>query len=333
MVPRKRTLSAAEKGKGVMQYTVKALQGGLMTPDIAEQEAHSAPPKEALVSDRISLEGTKFIDSVTKIARKYDRRTKREAERAEQAAEEARAKWEAEVAQRRVLDANMVLLERTRDELRDSGAQKDSEIESLKGQLLLEKSSVDSKVKTATKRIVRSLMRKFKSKIERTKKKFRALGKSVNKMNDLAQVDANLELIRKLQREDAPSLEDEAAQISEWRGEFVGGDEDYNALFTEIQQGLVVSPFSYDDASTFDANPFENRAAEIGIHFPFGSNWDPSGVCLLDPRDARDIGAGFEGEPDGTEGYGFDDGDAIETGADEASARADAGGSGTEVED
>ncbi|XP_024014017.1 uncharacterized protein At3g60930, chloroplastic-like [Eutrema salsugineum] len=98
------------------------------------------------------------------------------------------------------------------------------------------------------------------------------LEKAKNDENDLGQIKGNLAMIAVLKKPDAPTLDDEEAQLKSWESEYAD-DDVYELITSEIRGELVFSPVSPDSVDTSLGNePLEETAANLSVVDPNGSN-------------------------------------------------------------
>ncbi|KFK29471.1 hypothetical protein AALP_AA7G138000 [Arabis alpina] len=143
----------------------------------------------------------------------------------------------------------------------------------LQRQLTEEKTDITSRIKRATKAT------KFQGKIDRAKKKIKALGGNPKKkLVQLAQVEANIEFARIL-REAPNSFDAEAAKVEAWLPNVAGGDVKFDSLYAGLDSDLVISPISSDSSGAARDNvSLETLAADVGVRAFDGSMTDELGL-------------------------------------------------------
>ncbi|XP_024009477.1 uncharacterized protein At3g60930, chloroplastic-like [Eutrema salsugineum] len=165
-------------------------------------------------------------------------------------------------------------LEKATNRFEESRCRKNSEIASLKRQIVAKEGLLESRVKIAQKDARRAAAVKFQEKLVEIEGKMGELEKAKRDENDLGQIRSNLVLIGDLRKPDA-SLDAEEEKLKNLEVELLGAEETFERAATDLRERLVVSPVSPDSVDSRLGNePLEVTAASVGVTNPTGSNID-----------------------------------------------------------
>ncbi|XP_024004960.1 uncharacterized protein At3g60930, chloroplastic-like [Eutrema salsugineum] len=223
------------------------------------------PPPEKLRRPRsysaMARRGTKFVAAINDLMAEYEADLSKVERRLDEARNEtAASRAKLEEAQNEAAAAKGKLDEAM------------SRVSRLEEEKIVLRADVD-KVSASVIRLEEA--RRAKSAEERLAKVEEGLAKlekAKNDENDLAQIKGNLAMIAVLKKPDAPTLDDEEAQLKRWESEYADGDA-YERIASEIRGELVFSPVSPDSVDTSLGNePLEETVANLGVVDPNGSN-------------------------------------------------------------
>ncbi|XP_024004881.1 uncharacterized protein At3g60930, chloroplastic-like [Eutrema salsugineum] len=276
------------------------------------------PPPEKLRRPRsygaMAQRGTKFVAAINDLMAEYEAdlskvegrldeaRGKTAASKAkleEAQNEAAAAKGKLDEAMSRVsrLEEEKIVLRANVDKvsasvirLEEARRAKSAEVVLLKRRIEAKDALFDIKVKRAKKEARRELTVKFQERLAKVEEGLAKLEKAKNDENDLGQIKGNLAMIAVLKRPDAPTLDDEEAQLKSWESEYAD-DDTYERIASEIRGELVFSPVSPDSVDTSLGNePLEETAANLGVVDPNGSNaGTPVLLNLLAERETQSV--------------------------------------------
>ncbi|XP_024014372.1 uncharacterized protein At3g60930, chloroplastic-like [Eutrema salsugineum] len=258
------------------------------------------PPPEELRRPRsygtMAQRGTKFVAAINDMMAEYEADLSKVERRLDEArGETAASKAKLEEAQNEaaaakgkldeamsrvsrleeekiVLRANVDKVSASEIRLEEARTAKSAEVALLKRRIEAKDALFDVKVKRAKKEARRELTEKFQERLAKVEEGLAKLEKAKNDENDLGQIKGNLAMIAVLKRPDAPTLDDEEAQLKRWESEYAD-DDAYERIASEIRSDLVFSPVSPDSVDTNLGNePLEETAANLGVVDPNGSN-------------------------------------------------------------
>ncbi|XP_024013052.1 uncharacterized protein At3g60930, chloroplastic-like [Eutrema salsugineum] len=276
------------------------------------------PPPEKLRRPRsygaIAQRGTKFVAAINDLMAEYEADLSKVERRLDEARNEtaaSRAKLEEAqneaAAAKRKLDEAMSRVSRLEEEkivlradvdkvsasvirLEEARRAKSAEVALLKRRIEAKDALLEAKVKRAKKEARRELTAKFQERLAKVEEGLAKLEKAKNDENDLGQIKVNLAMIAVLKKPDAPTLDDEEAQLKSWESEYAD-DDACERIASEIRGELVFSPVSPDSVDTSLGNePLEETAANLGVVDPNGSNaGTPVLSNLLPERETRSV--------------------------------------------
>ncbi|XP_024004959.1 uncharacterized protein At3g60930, chloroplastic-like [Eutrema salsugineum] len=274
------------------------------------------PPPEKLRRSRLysamAQRGTKFIAAIKDLMTEYEADLSKVEHRLDEARNEtaaSRAKLEEAqneaAAAKGKFDEAMSRVSRLEEEkivlcadvdkvsasvirLEEARRAKSAEVALLKRRLEAKDALFEAKVKRAKKEARRDLTAKFQERLTKVEEGLAKLEKAKNDENDLGQIKGNLAMIAVLKKPDAPTLDDEEAQLKSWESEYAD-DDAYERIASEIRGELVFSPVSPDSVDTsLDNEPLEETAANLGVVDLNGSNaGTPVLSNLLAERETR----------------------------------------------
>ncbi|XP_024013096.1 uncharacterized protein At3g60930, chloroplastic-like [Eutrema salsugineum] len=274
------------------------------------------PPPEKLRRPRsygaIAQRGTKFVAAINDLMAEYEADLSKVERRLAEARNEtaaSRAKLEKAqneaAAAKEKLDEAMSRVSRLEEEkivlradvdkvsasvirLEEARRAKSAEVALLKRCIEAKDALFEAKVKRPKKEARRELTAKFQERLAKVEEGLAKLEKAKNDENDLGQIKGNLAMISILKKPDAPTLDDEEAQLKSWESEYAD-DDAYERIASEIRGELVFSPVSLDSVDTSLGNePLEETAADLSVVDPNGSNaGTPVLSNLLAERETR----------------------------------------------
>ncbi|XP_024009398.1 uncharacterized protein At3g60930, chloroplastic-like [Eutrema salsugineum] len=249
------------------------------------------PPLEKLRRPRsygaMAQRGTQFVAAINNLMAEYEadlskveRRldearnetaaSKAKLEEAQNEAAAAKGKLDEAVARASMLEQEKIVLRANIDKVSASVIR--LEVAMLKRRIEAKDALFDAKVKRAKKEARRELTAKFQERLAKVEEGLAKLEKAKNDENDLGQIKGNLAMIAVLKKPDAPTLDDEEAQLKSWESEYAD-DDLYERIASEIRGELVFLPVSPDSVDTSLGNePLEETAANLGVVDPNGSN-------------------------------------------------------------
>ncbi|KFK24535.1 hypothetical protein AALP_AAs45023U000200 [Arabis alpina] len=223
----------------------------------------------------MSHHGSRHFAAANRLARKfYDR-----GELSRKSCSDAQTRLGIEMEHRKSVESELQAYQRRCVEAEGRAAEESAKASILQRQLAHEKTGITSRIKRATKAVMRTFATKFQGKIDSAKEKIRTLGGNPKKkLVQLAQVEANIEFSRIL-REAPDSFDAEVAKTKAWLPIVAGGDVEFDSLFAGLDSDLVISPISSDSSGTARDNvSLENLATDVGIRAFDGSMTDELGV-------------------------------------------------------
>ncbi|XP_024010751.1 uncharacterized protein At3g60930, chloroplastic-like [Eutrema salsugineum] len=171
-----------------------------------------------------------------------------------------------------VLRANVDKVSASVIRIEEARRAKSAEVAILKRRIEAKDALFDAKVKRAKKEARRELTAKFQERLATVEEGLAKLEKAKNDENNLGQIKGNLAMIAVLKKPDAPTLDDEEAQLKSWESEYAN-DDAYERIAFKIRGELVFSPVSPDSVDTSLGNePLEETVANLGVVDPNGSN-------------------------------------------------------------
>ncbi|KFK24092.1 hypothetical protein AALP_AAs46780U000200 [Arabis alpina] len=215
-----------------------------------QYDDHEGPLPAALVSDPdfglMFHHGSRHFAAANRLARKLYHR----GEVARKSCLDAQTRLVIEMEHRKRVESELQAYQRKCVEAEDRAIEESAKASTLQRQLADEKTGIASRIRRATKAVMRTFATKFQGKIDRAKEKIKALGGNPKKkLVQLAQVEANIEFSRIL-REAPDSFDTEAVKAEAWLPNVAGGDVEFDSLFAGLDSDLVISPISSDSSGT-----------------------------------------------------------------------------------